>query len=354
MSSFQNNVVGLHTKSVYESITAFFMKCSKKSENTTRVYGSAISRFFSWHCNKQLNELLESDLDVTNDRIIRYQDYLSNDLDHANSYVNTQLSAISSLYNHLQRNRFAVRADDLKVDPLPDESERHGELEYEEAEQMARLVLKQVKGQEKHCLIRMAYVTSFRISSLLNIEWTDIVYSEKDGCYLVTTIGKRRKRHTRPISAELYEELLKIKEQDYYQRYNDNKIFHLTEKTARTMIHNLCEEMGIPDERNIVFHSLRNVAAGFIRDNGGDIEAIREQLNHNGYGALKHYMHSNKDYANMPGLKMEQELDLGLFETLNREELLNIILSQQGSHLNSLYRAAEQLQTNKSQNIRAV
>jgi len=294
-------------------------------------------------------ELTEADLDITNDKMIRYQNHLSEDLDYSNAYVNTMIAAVVSLYEHLQRNRFNVDANDVRVDRLHDDSERHGELQPNEAVEMGERALKQVKGQEKHCLIRMAYVTSFRIGSLLALEWTDIKYSEKDNCYLVTVLGKGKKRHTRPISKSLYEELLKIKEQDYYQRYDDNKIFHLTEKTARTMIHNLCEEIGIPDERNIVFHSLRNAAAQYIRDIGGDIEDIRLQLNHAGYGALKHYIHDNKDYANMPGLKMEQQINKEVFQELSKEQLIELILKQSEGSIYMMQKEAETMLTKQEE-----
>ncbi|WP_167686384.1 tyrosine-type recombinase/integrase, partial [Paenibacillus polymyxa] len=177
---------------------------------------------------------------------------------------------------------------------------------------MAKLVVKQKKGQEKSAIIRLAYTTSFRKSSLLHIKWSDITKDRSGTIYLVKAVGKGGKAHTRPISEDLYHELLKIKTQPYYQRYNDDYIFHLSKDTIRNMMNTLKEEMHIRAQykpNSLVFHSLRNVAAGYIKETGGDIEEIRDQLNHSDYNSLKHYMHKDTDYLNMAGIRMNEEIE---------------------------------------------
>ncbi|OMD71200.1 tyrosine-type recombinase/integrase [Paenibacillus odorifer] len=326
-----NNVVGFQNSSVGESIETFLMNMGRKSIRTKYNYEQALKRFFMWHCGKTFSELKVEDLDIINEKMIRYQLHLINDYNpkYSNSTVNTLTAPVMSLYEFLSRNRnYNVRAEDVIVDMQPEDSENYGELTVREAEKMAELSFKQKKGQEKSALIRLAYTTSFRRSSLLALEWSDIKFDQRNQCYLVNGIGKGKKKHTRPISIDLYNELLKIKEQKYYARYNDNKIFHLSEDGIGSMMKVVKDEMGITPERNVVFHSLRNVAAGYIADAGGSIEEIRDQLNHSGYGALKHYIHKDKDYANMAGMKMDENVDTDLFEELSKEELLKLIFSQ--------------------------
>lgn len=141
-------------------------------------------------------------------------------------------------------------------------------------------------------------------------------------------MGKGNKKHEKPISVELYNDLIAITKLKYYARYNDNKIFHLSDQGIRDMLQSLKQEMGICEERNIVFHSFRNSAAGYIIETGGGIEEVRDQLGHSGYGALNRYMHKNKNYSNMAGLKMGEEIDKALFESMSKEELLNLIFTQ--------------------------
>lgn len=350
MSAALNNVVGLNQGTVYGSIRAFLNKLSLKSQNTALSYERSIRRFFMWHCGTEIEVLKPEQLDITNDKMIAYQYYLANDedLDYSNATVNAYTSPIMSLYDHLSRNRYPVRVDDVKLDMLPnDDGESYGELSVQEAETMAKLSLKQKKGQEKSSLIRMAYTTSFRKGSLLKIKWADIKFDPRNQCYLVTGLGKGKKKHTRPISVDLYNEILKIKEQKYYTQYTDDFIFHLDDKTILHMMQTLRQEMGFSKDDNIVFHSFRNVAAGYIKETGGSIEEIREQLNHTGYGALKHYMHKDKDYANMAGITMNEKIDTNIIGELTREELLQVIFQQSEGAILVMQREAKKIIENR-------
>lgn len=324
-----NNVVGFSSGTVEEDINIFLDKLALKSERTKESYTRAIKRFFMWHCNKELSQLALSDLQIANKRMIQYQLHLNNDFDYTNATINQYTSAVISLYEYLSRDKQNnVRAEDVKLDMLPDDGENYGELYWREAETMAELVVKQKKGHEKAALIRLAYRTSFRKSTLLSLCLSDFKYIAEGNCYLVTGMGKGKKKHERPISIELYNDLVTITQLKYYARYNDNRIFHLSDQGIRDMLNALKQEMGINEERNIVFHSFRNAAAGYIAETGGTIEEIRDQLNHSGYGALKHYMHKDKNYSNMAGLKMGEEIDRSLFETMSREQLLELIFNQ--------------------------
>lgn len=288
-----NNVVGFSTGTVEEDINIFLDKLALKSERTKESCGRAIRRFFMWYCGKTLNQLVVADLHIANKKMIQYQLHLKSlksgngESLYTNSSINQYTSAVISLYEYLSRDvNNNVRAEDVKLDMLPDEGENYGELYWREAETMAQLVLKQKKGHEKATLISLAYRTSFRKSTLLSLELTDFKYNAISNCYLVTGLGKGRKKHGRPISVELYNDLIAITKLKYYARYNDNKIFHLSDQGIRDMMQVLKMEMEISEERNIVFHSFRNCAAGYIAETGGNIEEIRDQLNHSGYGAL--------------------------------------------------------------------
>lgn len=344
-----NNVVGLHTNRVFESISAYLMKVERRSEHTRYNYEVAIRRFFMWHAKKSIEDLEVKDLDILNEQMIRYQAHLLDDYDYGHNYVNALAAPIVKLYEHLSRNRYNVKAEDVRLDKLPDDGESYGKLTVKEAETMAKLAMKQKKGQEKATLIRVAYTTSFRKSSLLHIKWSDIYLDANSQNYIVKIIGKRNKKHSRPLSPDLYNEMLKIKEQTYYKKYNDNYVFHLSDNTILAMMKNLRAEMNISEDRNIVFHSFRNVAANYIKETGGDIEEIRSQLGHSNYASLKHYMSDDEDYANMAGIRMLEDIDDNILENLNKEELLQIINKQSESIKTILQREAKKLISEKEE-----
>ncbi|MNK83582.1 site-specific tyrosine recombinase XerC [compost metagenome] len=341
-----NNVVGLHTGTVGQDIKAFIGK--SESTHTKQNYERSIRLFFKWYRNKDIEQLLVEDLSIRNVDMLRYQKFLrDHSADYTNTSINNMMAAVQSLYEFLERNEYEVNSKHVKVDVLSDDSEPCGALYFHEAEQMANLALKQKKGQEKSTFIRMAYTTSFRKSSLLALKWDDIKKNPVADHYLVTTIGKRGKKHTMPISNDLYNELLKIKEQKYYQQYIDNKIFHLSNTTIQSMMDTLKEEMQISNDRNVVFHSFRNVAASY-----GTLEEVKEHLNHSNINTTqRHYRHKNKDYANSISLRMEDKIENDIFEGLSKEELIELIMKQSVGTLIQMKKAAKGMIETKKEMI---
>lgn len=339
MSAFANNVTGLHRKSVEEDIETFIQQSI--SPYTQSNYRRNIARFFMWYKNKKINDLNRDDIYVRNADIVRYQTFLrKHEADYTHTTINNMIAAIQSLYEFLEKNEYEVNSTQIKVKPLPDDSESSGALYLYEAEQMAQLVKTQrVKGQEKSALIRLAYTTSFRKGSLLNLKWSDITKSTDGEHYLVSTLGKANKKHTIAISSELYNELLLIKDCEYYSRYNDNKIFHLSTKTIQEMMNWLKKEMNIPAERNIVFHSFRNVAASY-----GTLEEVKDHLNHSNINTTeKFYRKRKRDHSQDISLRIEDKIDDNIFDSLAREELILLIKQQNIGTLIEMKKKAKEI-----------
>lgn len=339
MSAIKNAVVGLRTGSVYEDIRIFVDKF--QSTNTQLNYERHLRNFFMWFANGKTLEMLDrGDLHVRNADVIKYQTFLrKHTANYSNTTINAAMAAIQSLYEFLEINGYDVNSKHVKVDVLPDDSEGAGALYHHEAEMMADLVRKQRKGHEKSALIRLAYTTSLRKSSLLDLEWSNITKNPNDAFYLINTIGKGGKKHTVPISASLYNELLLIKDQLYYKKYKDNKIFHLSTTTIQCMMDSLKEEMNIPVERNIVFHSFRNVAASY-----GTLEEVKDHLNHSNINTTnKYYRHKTKDYSQSLSLRVGQEVDDSVFHELSKEELISLIMNQGTGVILNMQKEAQEI-----------
>ncbi|PZT57481.1 tyrosine-type recombinase/integrase [Paenibacillus silvae] len=345
ISETNSKVVELHSRKVFEDIMTFIGKF--ESKHTQRNYERSIRNFYLWldPVHKDIEYLNEDDLKVRNADILRYQKYLKDhEADYTNITINSHIAPIQSLYEYLEINEYPINSKIVKISMLSDDSEITGPLYLDEAEEMAKLSLQDRKlGQEKYCLIRSAYTTSFRKSSLLSLEWTDIKKNPLADNYLVTTIGKGNKRHTVPISTDLYSELLKIKEQPYYRKFNDNKIFHLSPNTIQILMNNLKKKMGILPERNVKFHSLRNVAASF-----GTIEEAKKHLNHSNISTTERYRkHTAEDYSNSISLRIEDKIDDSILEHLSKEELVQIIIQQNHGVLSQIKRDAQDMLNNK-------
>ncbi|WP_211749676.1 site-specific integrase [Paenibacillus sp. Marseille-Q4541] len=337
-----NNIVGLHNGSVHGDIRTFLD--SFESKYTTRNYERSLKNFFMWYKNKSVNELVKEDLHVRNADMLRYRKFLKDHpADYTNNYINSIIAAIQSLYEFLERNEYDLKASHVKLKPLPDDSVRCGSLYANEAEEMSQRVLCTTKGQEKSALIRLAYTTSLRKSTLLSITKDDIVLHPSGNYYELTAIGKGGEKHTVPISHEMYRELVKITEQEYYAQYNDGKFFHLDKMTIQNMMNKLKDEMNIPTERNIVFHSFRNVAAMF-----GTLEEAKTHYNHSSIVVTdKYYRHYSDDQSNAISLRIEDKIEDQIFEELSKEELIKLIESQNQGLLFQMKREARDIITNR-------
>ncbi|MFI2856819.1 tyrosine-type recombinase/integrase [Paenibacillus sp. JSM ZJ436] len=338
MEQHKFNVVGLHSGSVYEDIRTFIDKFH--SMNTRSNYERHIRNFFVWFRGKQLEQLQQEDMPIRNADVIKFQLFLRNhEADYSNSTINVIMAAVQSLYEFLEINEYNVNSKFAKVDVLPDDSESAGALYYHEAEAMANTVMTHRKGHEKSAFLRMAYTTSLRKSTLLNIKWSDINKNPNENHYLVSVIGKGGKKHIVPIPDQLYNELLLIKEQEYYQQYKDNKVFHLSKTTIQNMMDTLKEQLGLSAERNITFHSFRNVAASY-----GSLEEVQDHLNHSNINTTnKYYRHKTKDYSQSLSLRMGKEIDNSIFNELSKEELISLIMNQGAGAILNMQKEAQEI-----------
>jgi len=339
------NVIELYNRRVYEDIMTFIKKF--ESKHTQKNYERSIRNFYLWlPVNKDIEHLSIDDLKVRNADMIRYQNYLKeHEAEYTNITINNYIAPIQSLYEFLEINEYPLNSKHVKVDALSDDSEQTGALYLDEAEQMAKIVYEERQGQEKSAFIRMAYTTSFRKSSLQNLKWTDIVLNQSRGYYEVYTTGKGGKKHKVSISSDLYNELLKIKERPYYKKYKDNRIFHLGKDTIQNMMQRLKEALSIPEERNIKFHSFRNVAASF-----GTLEEAKNHLNHSNISTTEtYYRHANEDLSNSISLRIEDKIEDSILEQLTKEELIELIMNQNHGTLSQIKREAQDKVHNKGE-----
>lgn len=330
------NVTGLHNESVYADIQSFIN--SFTSKHTQKTYERSIRLFFMWYTGKSIEQIAPDDLPIKNAKFINYQTYLRNhERNYSNTTINNMTAAIQSLYKFLEINEYNVKALYLNLKSLKENPEHAGSLNFDEAEHMAQLVLKQRKGQEKSALIRLAYTTSFRKSSLLSLKWSDFTY--KGNYYEIKVIVKGGSQQIKSIPVELYDELEKIKNQPYYAQYDDNRVFHLGNKAIQAMMDSLHEEMEITAERNIVFHSFRNVAVKF-----GSPREAQQALGHKNINTtIDHYDRETRDLSDSLSMRMHNKIPNDVFMSLSKDDLIKLILEEESGVLMRLKMKANEL-----------
>lgn len=325
------------TKTVYGKIKLFLQSKALKSENTATAYETDIKQFFMTTLGKKLEELEQEDIRFEHSEVMQYQLYLV-ESGLANSSVNRKMNAVHSLFMFLKRDDANINADAFIVDTLSEsESDSYGVLTVDEVFEMIERVKKQYKGLEKSLLVEMALRTSFRKESLLSLKWDDIVYNEAEGLYIVTVIGKGKKKSEKPIPDSFYQRLLVLK---YNRKAGDGLVFHLDSKTPDAMITSLCEEMGISKERNVKFHSLKKTLINWSIDMGLGAVVAAQQGDHSKLDTMyKYYLDRKKNLGEMPGMQVDASVNTDVLEGLSKEELLEVIKS---SSLTTKYEITKQ------------
>ena len=318
------NVANLNQNRIYNYIVTFLNNKAKKSKNTAIKFEKDIRDFFKYLRNKDIEDLEREDLDIKNKEVLEYQNYLTER--YKNSVVNGKLTAVRSLYKFLKRDDNSINIDALIVDDLPDDSKKIGFLTPDEAMHLARLALtEREKGKMKQALILLAAATSLRKNALLELKYSDIRPSEDNpDKYIIYTTDHldKGKPIEKEIHKKLYELLLEIKDENS----NDDKIFHITNKSIDQMMKRLCKKAGIDPRRNITFHSLKKAGAEFAYEyTKGDMFAVTAQGGWtNPTTPYKHYM---KKQRNIAGMAMFEDINDNIFDQLTREEAIKLLKS---------------------------
>jgi site-specific recombinase XerD len=303
---------------VYAFIRGFLNGKSVNSDNTSANYETDIRQFFRHVKNKEIENLTVEDLTITNQIAEDYKTFMQKELDLKPKTIARKISSVKKLYHKLEANDFPVREAWFNVDRIKGDSDQYGSLEWEDVQKMMKIVEDEVKGDIKSALLHTAVITCFRQKSLLSIGW-DKLY-RVDGVWVLETEQKGKKKRIKPITDEMYEKLMAIKE-----RYNNDRIFPLQKNTVTLMMKRMREQLGLGDD--VVFHSLKNCGINEAYElTGGDIMAVAEQGDHESFGTtMKHYMKKKKKMSDMVGLKIGQIVDISPLESLDAEQLLNII-----------------------------
>jgi integrase len=327
----------LNTRSVHNDIETFLRDKAINSENTAKAYAADIRDFFLYMRGKEFGQLTTDDLRFEHGDILDYRLHLI-EQEYGVSSVNRKMSAIKQVMDHLSRyERYSfLRVETFTVDKLKGEGESYGDFTFDEVLTMVELVKKQDKGMEKSILIDFAARTSFRLDSILEITWK--AFEVKEDKVLVTVIGKGKKRDVKPIPLSLYDNLLSL------VRHGSDKVFTLTKKTAQKAIRTLVKEMGLDQNRNLVFHSLKKVGPNWIMDTTGDIKKAAIQGAHKSIDTTyKHYINKNVNFDDMAGLNMGKEIDLSVLEGLTAEQLMLIIRQSNHSTKHDLVNVAKKM-----------
>lgn len=310
-------------KYLFEDIEAFFNELEVGSKGTRKMYEKDIRQFFRVYRDKELEHLTEGDLKIKKKDMIAYRKYLQDNFRLANNTINNKITAVKSLYQFLS-DEYEVNMTAFNFKSLKTQENPYGNLSQSEAERFAETayMIEREKPELKRLLILFAIRSSFRLSEILSLKWSDFDdYDRSSDHVKVSVIGKGQKLNTTSIHRSFYDQLIELKDiNKNYNWRNPDIVFQISENAVNDMMKRIKKELNIGDNRNIVFHSFRGIAIDMEYHENGILAAVQQANHSNMNTAYKHYINKTRDFSNTAGVRMDREFSLEFIDNLTLED----------------------------------
>jgi integrase len=322
-------------KNVPFGVRNFLNRKGADSENTLIAYEKDVTDFFMAMHKKDIDQLTVYDLIFEQEDIERYQSFLGEHYKGAS--VNRKINTIRSLFNHFEANKyfyydkkgdkvFITASAFLDIEPFKtNDSEGSGMIYHDEVKAMLEKAKTLPNGEEKALALELLSVTSFRVSAVVDLKWSNF-RKEKD-TWVIKVVDKQ-KIHEKPIREDLYERLVNENNRKNDLLSDNNKVFSFKDrKTLERTVNEVAKLCGFDEDRDITPHSFKKYGMYEVHlITNGNFEEVAKQGNHSSYEtSMRYYMQFRKDYASMPCLMIGQEIDDTIFDELDREQIVNLL-----------------------------
>ena len=258
------------------------------SKNTIDSYRKDLADFFCFVNRQGIDYLSINRYDVR-----EYLKYLD-ELKLKNSTIARRISAIRSFYNYLlsmgiiSNNIFnSIRNPKLEK-KLPNY------LSYEElGDILDSIDISTPTGIRNRLLIEMFYATGCRVSELINIEMSDINFTNKS----IRIMGKGSKERIvyygdyAQIYLNMYLET-EFNKDSKYLFLNDKKDA-MSVQDVEVIIRYIVKDLAL--KTHVTPHTLRHTFATHLLNNGADIKSVQELLGHASLNTTGIYTHVSNE-----------------------------------------------------------
>ena len=211
------------------------------------------------------------------------------------------LSSIRSLYNFLIFENL-ITSDPCKHIHSPKIGARiPTTLTVQEIDQIiASIDLSKENGERNRAIIECLYSCGIRVSELVTIKISDLLFKEK----IIQVTGKGNKQRIVPLSNTLIKYLTNYIDFVRSKQKIDPKstdILFLNrrgQQISRVMVFNIIKKLGksVGINKKISPHTFRHSFATHLVEGGADLRVIQEMLGHTNITTTEIYTHLNSDY----------------------------------------------------------
>ncbi|GAA0347118.1 hypothetical protein GCM10008931_43010 [Oceanobacillus oncorhynchi subsp. oncorhynchi] len=315
------NVIKINQNSTYDHIQAFLNDL--ESENTKKSYKAAISDFFKWKYKKIPMEFINP----THLNSLTYPDMKGYRSSLRKKYscntVNNRMNALYSLLKDLVKIQergqyvYTYRLNDLRLKPLKNtDAEEYGYVEWEEVTNWINYLLNsdQNNKEGKAAMFHIGRLTGIRKEGLCQAQFKDLI--KEDGVWTLKSVLKGNK-YKYSLNDDDAQMLLNLKKTDDPKE----KIFKMSVKTIERTFAHILEVFNVPEERNVVPHSLRGLAIYEAYESSGrDILVAQKLAGHESIETTYNYIKKRRELHAQPTLYMGEEFNSSEVDSLTVED----------------------------------
>ena len=332
----KNNVIGFTSSGCDSAIQLFLSRLMDDSKNTHDAYRRYYNEFFVFATGKDIASVTWSNVvGIEYNDVLHFRDYLKKSKKNSNNSINQKVSSLTPLWKELHKHNNQIDTNVVDVEPLKVRRQINSgsqALTIDEANLLLDFAKEQsYKGYVKYAFYKTAIATALRKEALLDATFNDLQQlrdRETGGMYWCLVRYDKTQEEVKPITDELYEELMELKSPMHRvnMKAEDDRIFPISERQLVDTLKEFCSEYDI--QAKITIHSLRKTSADYANDIvRGSIKGIQQQTGHKNTKVLiDHYQGTRATLNSFPGLRMFQdEADVGRLEQLSRDDLMNLI-----------------------------
>jgi len=266
------------------------------SENTISEYFLHLQKFLEYLKLRNIDYL-----NISKDNVISYLKYLDS-LNLKNRSIANKLSSLRNFYDYLLDEGLIASNVFKEVSNPKIEKKLPNFLSYEEM----RSIIDSIKndsllGARNKLIIELFYATGMRVSELVNLKLSDILFSEKS----IRVFGKGKKERIVYFGDYASAAL------DVYLSYRSNIkceyliVNHKGEKITSRGVEGIIDKIALNAQinNNVTPHTFRHTFATHLLNNGADIKTVQELLGHSSLNTTEVYTHITNDYLKSVYLK---------------------------------------------------
>ena len=233
------------------------------------------------------------------DDITKYNKYLKEELKLSTSSISRHLSSLRSFYNYLEQES-VVENNPFKLISSPKKSIKlPNYMKYNEFEEMINSCDQTPLGIRNKCLLEVLFATGARIGELININISDIDFSNKE----IKVLGKGNKERIVFLNDHAVDSLknyINNSRPVLLKNKSSNRLFinhiggELTTRGVRDILDNIIKKSSL--NIKVTPHMFRHTFATMLLNEGCDLKSVQELLGHVNLSTTQIYTHVTGDY----------------------------------------------------------